>query len=157
MRLCDQRHFNPLFPYGKRLFTLQLPDLAKKFQSTLPIREETCVTLDKLHTAKFQSTLPIREETNLQPWAQAHKIISIHSSHTGRDIMHAIAYGFFVISIHSSHTGRDYFYFTAAKSATKISIHSSHTGRDLTLFAKGQPSDYFNPLFPYGKRLYPYE
>ena len=56
-------NFNPLFPYGKRLGTGGTAGTADRFQSTLPIREETMLC-------------------NGTSWPTK---ISIHSSHTGRD------------------------------------------------------------------------
>ena len=61
-RRC-RRYFNPLFPYGERPYRGQQRQPQQKFQSTLPIREET----------KRLFSLPV--------WGD----ISIHSSHTGRD------------------------------------------------------------------------
>ena len=57
-------YFNPLFPYGKRLHLGFVVVLHILFQSTLPIREET----DDVCIVLVQRIL-----------------ISIHSSHTGRD------------------------------------------------------------------------
>ena len=101
-------HFNPLFPYGKRRRAGTSPASTKPFQSTLPIREETI-------TLEIEAPYPL---------------ISIHSSHTGRDSLpRPAAPAAAEISIHSSHTGRD-----SARRITRralsISIHSSHTGRD---------------------------
>ena len=122
------------------------------FQSTLPIREETRLAHNASFVAAFQSTLPIREETWRSAFARSRRNhfnplfpygkrqpdrlqgqrsvpISIHSSHTGRDVC----------------MGRGFF-------APPISIHSSHTGRDWKQPVPKQPAVYFNPLFPYGKR-----
>ena len=57
-------------------------------------------------------------------------VISIHSSHTGRDAYDAQRPAVLDISIHSSHTGRDPLG-SVSTLAHRISIHSSHTGRDL--------------------------
>ena len=147
----SRAYFNPLFPYGKRL------------------RSDGTTTTGYL----FQSTLPIREETGLaenSEWAQN---ISIHSSHTGRDIQHYYFKTIIPISIHSSHTGRDGIPMvrmqqtrfqstlpireetvdvTLSHLGQGISIHSSHTGRDCCLLMLAVLLKYFNPLFPYGKR-----
>ena len=101
--------FNPLFPYGKRLPCRIPAPSAARFQSTLPIREETA-------TVTVGSFLLV------------------------------------LISIHSSHTGRDPDSRSRAALMGSISIHSSHTGRDASWPSfYGVPYD-FNPLFPYGKR-----
>ena len=79
------------------------------------------------------------------------RAISIHSSQTGRDIDRDKLLEDMPISIHSSHTGRDD-YLLVLIDAAEISIHSSHTGRDrFPPLALGPPGN-FNPLFPYGKR-----
>ena len=82
--------FNPLFPYGKRrqvsllgqrvrgisihsshtgrdLDRAQPVIPSQRFQSTLPIREETEELGISPRTVQFQSTLPIREETPPRP------------------------------------------------------------------------------------------
>ena len=102
--------------------------------------------------AKFQSTLPIREETRVTPKFPAKMWISIHSSHTGRDMDKALQASDELISIHSSHTGRDL-------SADAVSIGSGYNFNPLFPYGKRRPTDHgrggaadFNPLFPYGKR-----
>ena len=57
-----------------------------------------------------------------------------------------------LISIHSSHTGRDPGRRRCPGQST-ISIHSSHTGRDRMALRQVIIGKNFNPLFPYGKRL----
>ena len=123
---------------------------------------------------KFQSTLPIREETAVSTIANQILDISIHSSHTGRDAPAGYRWPGLIISIHSSHTGRDRgqlglprhgAYFNplfpygkrpdggrAQGPGREISIHSSHTGRDGRLQVVKSDLGNFNPLFPYGKR-----
>ena len=124
-------------------------------------------------TWAFQSTLPIREETYIIASPPAIQSISIHSSHTGRDVTLTAADGTETISIHSSHTGRDTIdgvdlsgdwnfnpLFPYGKRQRPdpsqhlpdISIHSSHTGRDFRPAEKVRIIEDFNPLFPYGKR-----
>ena len=100
--------FNPLFPYGKRHALASAQGFQHTFQSTLPIREETC-------TPRIPSPL---------------RFVSIHSSHTGRDLCHDVG------------LQRHFF----------VSIHSSHTGRDAHGNLGGELGICFNPLFPYGKR-----
>ena len=104
-------------------------DIGRGFQSTLPIREETCCSVRPIPSSNFnplfpygkrppsvcawekgdgfQSTLPIREETRRSGCCRPCQGISIHSSHTRRDTSQYGSYLFRVISIHSSHTGRD--------------------------------------------------
>ena len=126
----SQFYFNPLFPYGKRLCNRINWTIPARFQSTLPIREETAwyphglqapyfnplFPYGKRHTflrfqgafAGFQSTLPIREETRQRHVRLIGRGISIHSSHTGRDDCPKDNFPpQLKISIHSSHTGRD--------------------------------------------------
>ena len=105
----------------------------------------------------FQSTLPILDETSvLVRIIYEAELISIHSSHTGRDGGLSAAHGHGQISIHSSHTGRDYYRVKYLSSKISISIHSSHTGRDIVCLRIRFCSYHFNPLFPYGKRpVYP--
>ena len=65
--------------------------------------------------------------------------------------MAASAAALALISIHSSHTGRDAWEVNP-KRYPEISIHSSHTGRDpMGKSVNVRPKD-FNPLFPYGER-----
>ena len=171
--LGETSDFNPLFPYGKRRVPAWGREFIRVFQSTLPIREETGPSRKKEPKRKFQSTLPIREETRDQDqycagwhfnplfpygkrrrWAflwilrrkfqstlpireettvtkrsPAARLISIHSSHTGRDGLRRRKIHGRGISIHSSHTGRDRLR-QRCKVLGHISIHSSHTGRD---------------------------
>ena len=124
-------------------------------------------------TGLFQSTLPIREETASATTGRAGTTISIHSSHTGRDMYIRAVVISTSISIHSSHTGRDcnptlddkYLLISIHSSHTGrdsadtiflhpgvISIHSSHTGRDERINMSKIEIIHFNPLFPYGKR-----
>ena len=100
----------------------------------------------------FQSTLPTRGETARYAKLTPEEKISIHSPHTGRDFLNAVAQyhldGFQstlptrgetgrppriialgTISIHSPHTGRDYNNIVQEQ-RLEISIHSPHTGRD---------------------------
>ena len=72
-RRCGTGHFNPLFPYGKRPFRGSVRRSGAQFQSTLPIREETCCNFYCIIFPIFQSTLPIREET-IRPTPIAHNI-----------------------------------------------------------------------------------
>ena len=150
IHLCN---FNPLFPYGKRLarpggrppsapisihsshtgrdchpsFRLIL---YHKFQSTLPIREETAEDEKLQRHATFQSTLPIREETAKIP--EGHFLV--------HNFNPLFPYGKRLLEINPSQM------FIA------ISIHSSHTGRDVHPFLGDTLAENFNPLFPYGKR-----
>ena len=107
--ISDKIHFNPLFPYGKRRDGCRLYQLAVRFQSTLPIREETYEEDDKALAAE----------------------ISIHSSHTGRDMP----------SSDCNPLNRQF------QSTLPIREETDASNKDGTLLL------HFNPLFPYGKRL----
>ncbi len=143
-------YFNPLFPYGKRPVFMVRGFGFCKFQSTLPIREETrCPgtisggTINfnplfpygkRLHANAqepshrgFQSTLPIREETIVNLSVRVGKVISIHSSHTGRDSPSSSA---------------------SAQHTKIISIHSSHTGRDVTVTKRSPAARLFQSTLP---------
>ena len=122
-------NFNPLFPYGKRR---RWPCGA-------------CCT-----TANFNPLFPYgKRQAGEAQWREL-LVISIHSSHTGRDVRRSADQQRIVISIHSSHTGRDVRH--PLPLSLFISIHSSHTGRDLGVQVVGGLGTDFNPLFPYGKR-----
>ena len=122
-------YFNPLFPYGKRQFELPSDPPPTAFQSTLPIREETCWQARLTLIKRFQSTLPIREETRTANVYNQQEKISIHSSHTGRDLL------------------------------LRCVLHALYNFNPLFPYGKRpiwkrvdtKPND-FNPLFPYGKR-----
>ena len=149
------RHFNPLFPYGKR-------HRQRRF------RLVGChISIHSSHTGRdYKNTC-----------ATSCASISIHSSHTGRDITRREKTMSRTISIHSSHTGRDRGRKTESGGrqkfqstlpireetsmgestrtpSRKISIHSSHTGRDASTRTRLRRRPNFNPLFPYGKRQY---
>ena len=155
-----------------------MPSTAQiEFQSTLPIREETwagrCLTL---LPGYFNPLFPYGKRQVQYSQVTAEVVISIHSSHTGRDwswttgtmddanFNPLFPYGkrryvpmYFglekSISIHSSHTGRDDLSGgDLCGRKPDISIHSSHTGRDPFSFRSRQRRFDFNPLFPYGKR-----
>ena len=168
--------FNPLFPYGKRrcrhaagrsalLVSIHsshtgrdcpvrpcCPPPAGRFQSTLPIREETAVCAPVVPSDAFQSTLPIREET-YEDYAVGKTAPEFQSTLPIREETHswAAAPGAAGVSIHSSHTGRDAISSSSGQPCT-VSIHSSHTGRDPLFLVYWIQQPCFNPLFPYGKR-----
>ena len=126
----------------------------------------------------FQSTLPIREETRKTSLRQSKRRISIHSSHTGRDLLTAAQKAKReLISIHSSHTGRDHspwalpirakrfqstlpireetrdgcrLYRLAVQFQSTLPIREETTAARCNYYAAHD----FNPLFPYGKRPY---
>ena len=110
----------------------------------------------------FQSTLPIREETLAQQHPAPLALISIHSSHTGRDpksraspkgpahfnplfpygkrphLADALA-GVGGISIHSSHTGRDYIHSSPCPAGT--GFQSTLPIREETAARSASPPD----------------
>ena len=100
---------------------------------------------------KFQSTLPIREETRAGSTAAPDAAISIHSSHTGRDLpcgdTRCMLRYFNPLFPYGKRPPAG-----AALAPAHISIHSSHTGRDTRPVLYAISGMDFNPLFPYGKR-----
>ena len=81
-------------------------------------------------------------------------MISIHSSHTGRDVRrrdHRRYAGDFNPLFPYGKRRR---FLPDTQQCTKISIHSSHTGRDERFRRTSTGRRNFNPLFPYGKRLW---
>ena len=149
--LLAAEHFNPLFPYGKRPLAPYGLVLRIDFNPLFPYGKRLTSEYFFRSPSPFQSTLPIREETRRRATTWPSAEISIHSSHTGRDLPMVRCWIPWRISIHSSHTGRDLF-FKAVRVKKLISIHSSHTGRDFALQRFAQLLHDFNPLFPYGKR-----
>jgi len=59
---------------------------ADKFQSTLPVWEETILSIPLMIYLPFQSTLPVWEETGLAEDETREQSISIHSPRVGRDL-----------------------------------------------------------------------
>ena len=123
----------------------------------------------------FQSTLPIREETlPSDAPVDAGPLISIHSSHTGRDTNVETAqrrtvyfnplfpYGKRQRGARAVALDMAFQSTLPIREETKevdrlidaldISIHSSHTGRDGHKQQQRPALHNFNPLFPYGKR-----
>ena len=101
-------YFNPLFPYGKRRgLAGGLCREAEHFNPLFPYGKRQIGADGILRYFEFQSTLPIREETAYARPPVPELLISIHSSHTGRDDPQAGGQSGQPISIHSSHTGRD--------------------------------------------------
>ena len=79
-------NFNPLFPYGKRHERTQVFAGAADFNPLFPYGKRLALRVPASSTViLFQSTLPIREETSAVSALFTSQIISIHSSHTGRD------------------------------------------------------------------------
>ena len=99
------------------------------FQSTLPIREETAGITDAGAVSLFQSTLPIREETAVGKVSELDGVISIHSSHTGRD---------------NRYTTIDE---DQANFNPLFPYGKRHYEKPCAVHHRN-----FNPLFPYGKR-----
>ena len=56
-------NFNPLFPYGKRLEFETVPANPNDFNPLFPYGKRHAQALKVPGLYKFQSTLPIREET----------------------------------------------------------------------------------------------
>ena len=145
-------NFNPLFPYGKRLPLAYAYRVSAGFQSTLPIREETSITVPARDGLKFQSTLPIREETEPDGDEPTAGRISIHSSHTGRDLIGRKCRP--VCNIFQStlpireETRSKRAYFMGSKFQSTLPIREETIRRSST----PSPHGNFNPLFPYGKR-----
>ena len=80
------RYFNPHSPYGERLK----------------------LTMTSIMTIIFQSTLPIRGATTAYISMAPIAVISIHTPHTGSDLLLSLlVLGTKIISIHTPHTGSD--------------------------------------------------
>ena len=81
---------------------------AASFQSTLPIREETVSVLPPFRFSfYFNPLFPYGKRPGGAGAVDDEVVISIHSSHTGRDSVVTSYMPDMTISIHSSHTGRD--------------------------------------------------
>ena len=123
-------NFNPLFPYGKRLW-----------------REA-----NQMNNERFQSTLPIREETRRNRRGGRPAEISIHSSHTGRDRqsqrLRARAEQFQSTLPIREETCRDGREQPVRRNFNPLFPY----GKRLPGALAGAMRTYFNPLFPYGKR-----
>ena len=120
--------------------------------------------------AEFQSTLPIREETAMCDGKGAAWTISIHSSHTGRDILHLckiVKQKLFQSTLpireetrqQTAENSKLLFQSTLPiREETKakkqeivdreISIHSSHTGRDRFHFVLRVADEKFQSTLP---------
>ena len=82
----DDFHFNPHSPCGERpplAPTSIIPHVV--FQSTLPMRGATFLTLTQRNIPAFQSTLPMRGATFHCPYEDCINDISIHTPHAGSD------------------------------------------------------------------------
>ena len=145
--------FNPLFPYGKRRIRGGGNPRPLRFQSTLPIREETPPAGGPIpRSGDFNPLFPygkrrgrekaIEPERDFNPlFPYGKRLPAVNCGKCGR-----------IISIHSSHTGRDIRQQTAENS--KLLFQSTLPIREETCIARNAASclRYFNPLFPYGKR-----
>ena len=147
------QHFNPLAPCGARLRGAERDARGREFQSTRPVRGETCP----------------------RPHRYPQHRISIHSPRAGRDAEELAVIIPIPISIHSPRAGRDAQRPSrpsgkpnfnplapcgarlAAERKTAaflcISIHSPRAGRDTTPTTRSTCRRYFNPLAPCGARL----
>ena len=150
-------HFNPRFPWGKRLFPIAAPEIVLPFQSTLPVGEAT-------YSAYM---------------AQRNVGISIHASRGGSDPSGGkIDKSKSDISIHASRGGSDQdvadflnglndfnprfpwgkrrLQILLQKLLPGISIHASRGGSDHCRCRFLPWPQHFNPRFPWGKRhLFP--
>ena len=123
-----------------------------RFQSTLPIREETgWIGELPAMSAYFNPLFPYGKRPRPVPSKRPRMNFNPLFPYGKR--RHHPQHGFPLraISIHSSHTGRDITEATR-RAMAEISIHSSHTGRDRIGSLRSGIGTNFNPLFPYGKR-----
>ena len=91
--------FNPLAPCGARLPQNYERNGTEIFQSTRPLRGETCSRGPIIRRARFQSTRPLRGETAPQNADCARLVFSIHSPLAGRDMFVSfIAYAYKVFN-----------------------------------------------------------
>ena len=123
-------HFNPLFPYGKRRFRRSWRGRSCYFNPLFPYGKRQREAPQLSSSNRFQSTLPIREETPPLQAGRAAALISIHSSHTGRDV--------------TSNLAKPY----VARNFNPLFPY----GKRRHLHSHSVSSIDFNPLFPYGKR-----
>mgnify|MGYP000927940492 CR=1 FL=1 len=80
-------HFNPRFPWGKRLPPMPPGQRKITFQSTLPVGEATTSGfLFSRGLSVFQSTLPVGEATAGRGSLSSKLNISIHASRGGSDL-----------------------------------------------------------------------
>ena len=79
------KYFNPRSPRGERRFHYLFSLLSFKFQSTLPARGATALTIEILPKILFQSTLPARGATISFYSSDEDHHISIHAPREGSD------------------------------------------------------------------------
>ena len=124
------RHFNPRFPWGKRL-ELQNPTSSRiGFQSTLPVGEATRSFSSVAPLWIFQSTLPVGEATTCGQKLPPEQIISIHASRGGSDAISA----------------RGPRHWQSFQSTLPVGEATS------PLRPLSSSRSHFNPRFPWGKR-----
>ena len=101
-------HFNPRFPWGKRPADWIAFHISEKFQSTLPVGEATTLTISaESYCRRFQSTLPVGEATLTILGLALGVNISIHASRGGSDTDFILILLIGNISIHASRGGSD--------------------------------------------------
>ena len=149
-----QRNFNPRFPWGKRpgqgaggdrivVISIHASRGGSDFISfaAAPVG------------APFQSTLPVGEATGEVKDADGVQIISIHASRGGSDFeMTATRFGREIFQS-TLPVGEATFHVCFPDFPLDISIHASRGGSDRNPARKSWPQRYFNPRFPWGKRL----
>ena len=81
----DNPCFNPRAPYGARPVISCQWSVARKFQSTRPVRGATICTRGFALLKRFQSTRPVRGATGMGIGLFDMLNVSIHAPRTGRD------------------------------------------------------------------------
>ena len=149
--LQEGRYFNPRFPRGKRRRPSVNVRPGGRFQSTLPAREATTLSLRILIVLTFQSTLPVGEATFRQ---------GPHGADPG--FQSTLPVGEATLYGHNPAGKREFQstlpvgeatpLFTILYSCVLISIHASRGGSDGAGEATSLNLSNFNPRFPWGKR-----
>ena len=122
------------------------------FQSTLPARGATSVSVTAVLVLAFQSTLPARGATRKDGKTVEADKISIHAPRTGSDAaLQEIKAILLEISIHAPRTGSDHHWERVGMGADNFNPRSPH-GERLKAAANRHAAGYFNPRSPHGER-----
>ena len=125
-----------------------------KFQSTLPIREETPCACSCCMHCHFNPLFPYGKRPapawrRRSAWPHFNPLFPYGKRPSSNSIQFSGSPFQSTLPIREETQRKQRF-----AHIFKISIHSSHTGRDGGSADRQADPGYFNPLFPYGKRLY---
>ena len=113
-------NFNPRSPHGERRAKRMTSVIATtRFQSTLPARGATKLSLGSISRSRFQSTLPARGATA---------------------VLHNVELDVLIISIHAPRTGSDSFKILAVHVCADFNPRSPHGERPFTCSTFISPS-----------------